>query len=180
MKTTFLAVSLLFAALPAGAEERVLYPIKGASAGDLIRQMRQLGPRGYWAWTAARYQWTYQYRRTAGRCAIASANVTERITVTLPDWNDRSAAKPCLREGWERMMTRLSEHEMGHVRRWQGTEARVRAALLAVPPQASCEALGKLANDTGNATIAEVQAGQDEYDRQTNHGIATGVALRDC
>ncbi|HRJ70186.1 MAG TPA: DUF922 domain-containing protein [Beijerinckiaceae bacterium] len=180
MRAAVLLVALFAAQATAQAAEIRTYVVRGDSAADLIQQMRQLGPRGFWGWTQADYAWTYRYDQSGGRCRIASATVTERIQVTLPSWSNRDAGKACLREAWERMLTRLSDHEQGHVSRWRGTRERIHVALLAIAPQASCDAVAKAADDTAKAEIRRTQDLQNAYDRQTNHGMALGVALPDC
>ena len=180
MKAAIILSTLAVLAGPVRAQERIDYAIRGTSATELIGQMRSLGPNSFWAWTQARYDWRYQYRQSAGLCHIASVDVTETITVTLPRWANREAGKSCLRTEWDNMLARLTEHEMGHVSRWSGTRERIRAALLATPPASSCEATGKAAKEAGNAEIRRTQMLQDAYDRQTNHGLATGVRLHEC
>lgn len=180
MRYTILLGFGLATASPSFAAETITYIVRGSSAADLIAQMKTYGPNGYWAWTQANYNWTYTFQRSGGRCRIESATVTERITVTMPEWQNRSGGKNCLRERWDRMLAKLTEHEMGHVSRWSGTRERIRATLVAMPANPSCEALGKAANAAGSAEIGKTQTTQEAYDRQTNHGLATGVALPEC
>ena len=126
------------------------YPISGRSTSDLIEQMRQRGPNGFWAYTRWYVRWT-------GDCRVSVS-----IDYTYPQWTDRDRAPPYTRRLWDKMMTARRRHEEGHGRHGLNAAAEVEKSRCAGDPRA----------------ITRKWAARDKaYDARTAHGRKEGVVL---
>ena len=68
------------------------YTIEGATPPELRREMSAKGPQGkegqrFDGHTRWYVSWRYQYKNTAGGCAIASVTTSVKATITLPQWS---------------------------------------------------------------------------------------------
>jgi hypothetical protein len=126
------------------------YRISGASIDELIQQMQQKGPNGYWAYTKWRIRWT-------GGCYVKLT-----VTYTYPEWDNRASASPQLQARWDRMIANLRHHELGH-----GLNGRKAAAEIA---DSSCR-------DNPRGIISKWAAQDRSYDARTGHGRSQGATL---
>jgi predicted secreted Zn-dependent protease len=138
------------------------YEVSGTTLAEVHAQ---LDPT---EWGRCTYHYDYDYDTTNGR--TTRVNVTLRLTIRLPHWQEgRADASDAARAEWDRMMGALRTHENGHAdiaREWAPT---VRERLLGVQE-------GNVASRY-NQVRGQVQARQDEYDDQTQHGQTQGVSL---
>jgi len=126
------------------------YDIQGKNADQLKRQMKRLGPNGFWAYTS----W---YIRWSGSCAVSL-----EIDYTYPRWTDRDSAPSRLRERWDRMLTNLTLHEEGHGQIGLDAAREIH--------DTQCE---------GDPTkiIDKWVRYEKKYDKETRHGAGQGVTL---
>lgn len=170
--------------LPSDVSEEsdiVWYPITGATLNDLRAQMRLLGPRdggipraGY---TRGYTHWSVTYANDAGACVLRTERVTVSDTVTLPLWTPPANADPAVVAEWSRFVTMLGRHEEGHREITLTGAARIARTLSAVPSHASCADLMADVNTQGHAILDAMNASQQQYDLETNHGLRRGTNL---
>ncbi|MEQ9243136.1 DUF922 domain-containing protein [Roseovarius indicus] len=125
------------------------YPVDGTTADDILVQMQQRGPEGYWAYARWYVRWS------------ADCQVRLRINYTMPRHVNPALLDEKLRLSWEKMLKALGKHEEQH-----GAHG----------VNAARELVEKECRD-GNA-IVDRWAEQDKiYDRETDHGRFEGVVF---
>ena len=78
---------------------------------------------------------------------MAAVTTAIKVTMTLPEWSDESAAR------------------------------EIDRGIAALPPQPSCGALGGAANALGDQVIRKYNERDRDYDRSTDHGRNQGAHL---
>ncbi len=153
---TALLAAIAVSAEPVQAEPNITvvrntYTISGRTGRELKRQMKELGPKGFWAYT----QW---YLKWSSSCEV---NLT--ITYTMPELKDRAKVPLILRKKWDAMLEKLEMHEEGHGQHGINAANEVFAA--------DCH---------GAKSITAKWARQDKiYDKETRHGQTEGIYLPD-
>ncbi len=127
------------------------YDITGSSAKDLKRQMKQLGPKGYWAYTRWYVHWT------------ANCRLDVKISYTLPRLKNPDSTPLPLRKKWQAMLENLVLHEQKHA------EHGIRAA----------EEIEKANCKKASAIIKKWSQQDKDFDAETRHGKTQGVTLQD-
>lgn len=156
------------------------YTIEGATPPELRREMSAKGPQGkegqrFDGHTRWYVNWRYQYKNTAGGCAIASVTTSVKATITLPQWRNEKRADSATRELWTRYLAALDQHEQGHRRHGVDAANEIDLAIAAMPPAGSCDALGANANALGMRILQKYQQRDLDYDRDTRHGATQGA-----
>ena len=185
---TILMVALSFLVFrPASAGTKIelevqYYDIKGSSVAELLAQMHELGPTDnndgmkVQALTWYEINWQYNYGRRGSRCSIAEVSLSTRVVYLLPNWTNRDEADEELKARWDTYIDRLSYHEQGHARIAFRVAKQIHDAIIALPPQKSCQTLGRVANALGKRIIDEDRQDED-YDQENGHGSRQGVTL---
>lgn len=125
------------------------YSVTGTTVDTILRQMKQKGPNGFWAYTQWRVRWS------------STCQVSLEIQYTMPRHTRRGAMPVNIRTEWDQMIAALKSHEEQH-----GAHG-VSAAKELV--RQGCR--------NGNA-IVQKWAEQDRiYDRRTGHGRTEGVTF---
>ena len=147
-------VVLILAAgtLPAFANPSVktnwsTYSVTSTSVDQILREMQQNGPNGFWAFT----RW---YVRWSGSCRVSL-----EINYTMPKHTRRGAMPAKIRVEWDSMIAALKAHEQQH-----GAHG-INAARELV--QKGCR--------NGDAIVAKWAEQDRIYDRNTGHGRTEGV-----
>lgn len=167
-------------AAPAVTETIVYYDIKGATPQDIRAQMRELGPtdftegKRYDANTRWNVSWKYNYANTGQGCSISTAYTTVKVTITIPRLQDVSAPA-ALKQSFDDYTKNLLVHEKGHGQTAIDIARKIEGRLVAMPPQPSCDRMGKAANELGNALIKEANQADIDYDARTQHGRTQGA-----
>jgi len=155
------------------------YSISGASENDLRREMSAKGPTGtggrFDAYTRWNIRWRYSYRQAGGLCRIDSVTTDVTVTMTLPKWQDESAASERLQRRWREYLTALTTHENGHRQNGLDAAHEIDRGIAALPAQANCGALGAAANALGDEIIRNHKQRDLDYDRATSHGRTQGA-----
>jgi predicted secreted Zn-dependent protease len=165
-------------------EERTQhFEIRGATAEELVRQMRTLGPRKSAtrrAWGLTTWELGMEYVLVPERegCRVSDARVRLQIVTTLPKW--RSVGRPSqqLRADWRDMLANLARHERTH--RDHGVLAAKTAAagLSALPLQQDCAAARREAGQVLRNAMFRSRQLSVQFDRDTHFGAIDGVTLR--
>lgn len=158
------------------------YVIEGADPTELRAQMRELGPRdirgvhhGYAQWHV---DWRYPFLTTSRGCATGTTQVTVKTKYTLPRWHDEASAPPELRARWRCFLSALLVHEDGHRLHARDAAATIEALLPRLPPQPSCAEMDNLANAEAHRILEHFRELDQEYDRETRHGMTQGAVFR--
>ncbi|MEQ8897826.1 MAG: DUF922 domain-containing protein [Roseovarius sp.] len=142
-----LAASQPALANPVIKENWETYPVDATTAPDILRQMEERGPDGFWAYA----RW---YVRWSERCEVRL-----RIEYTMPRHVNPALMDEPLRLSWEKMIKALGQHEEQH-----GAHGVAAARELV---EAECR--------DGNAIIERWSEQDRIYDRETDHGRFEGV-----
>lgn len=149
----------------------VYYDITGATASELRAQMDLLGPtdaRGQrWDGNCEWRVWWEWSGTPDGGCDLAAVRLTYTITVTMPRWVPPPEATADLVSRWTAYTEALARHEQGHVERVLAGIDPIAQAIRA----ADCAT----ANDAAQAVLADIQAENDAYDEETDHGATQGA-----
>lgn len=125
------------------------YSVTATGVDQILRQMQQKGPNGFWAYTRWYVRWT------------GSCQVSLEISYTMPKHTKRGAMPPHIRAAWDRMIAALRAHEEQH-----GAHG-INAAHELV--RNGCR--------NGNAIVAKWAEQDRIYDRLTGHGRSEGVVF---
>lgn len=159
------------------------YPIAGATATELRRQMMQQSPvsdaegRSFDALTSWEVYWNFRYRRTGKGCAARSVNTRLNVVFTLPQWKIPRSASSELQTEWNDYIQALKLHEEGHKKNGVDAAEAVLRALHQLPEYPNCQQLEKAAKQTADQVIAIFNQRDVEYDRATAHGRTQGAVF---
>lgn len=160
----------------------VYYDIQGATEGELALQLNEKGSpwsdgQSYASTTVWNITWDFDPECAPWRCRAGSFRVTVDVTTRLPRWKhaDDVPAEPAGK--WNTFMQKLIEHENGHRDRAIAAGAELLAAGRSMPGASGAEELEKQVNAVMRRKMIELDAGQDEYDRITKHGVAQGAVF---
>ncbi|WP_456388522.1 DUF922 domain-containing protein [Profundibacter sp.] len=95
-------VATTVAAEPSASIVKKYYNVDATSISALKRQMRQRGPKGYWAYTRWFVKWS-------GRCAVST-----KINYTYPRHTSPQSMPSDVRKKWDAMIKALIRHEEQH------------------------------------------------------------------
>ena len=181
--TSFLAFAL--AALPAraGVSETLDYTdyaVQGDHRGSLGLVLDENSPirhdgQTYHAYTSWLVVWHYTWRADGnGSCRIVQTDTDLHSTITLPRLDGGS---PLMRERFERYLTALREHELGHHQIGLQAAQEVDRQLQGMPPMADCQRLETAANKLAARTVNRFKDEERTYDLITVHGRLQGARL---
>jgi len=125
------------------------YNVSGSTARELKNDMKQRGPKGYWAYARWYINWS-------GNCKV---DLT--INYIMPRWHNKSGAPRVLQDSWDKMIANLKAHEQVH-----GSHGiKATNAIVAANCKNPHQIITKWANEDKN------------FDARTGHGRRQGVVL---
>jgi predicted secreted Zn-dependent protease len=156
------------------------YDVGGATPQDVRVYLNRHGPfdaqgRRFDGYTRWYVRWRYLYKSVPEGCAIASVVTSADIAITLPRLGADSQASDELKKSFADYVEKLRVHEEGHAQTAIDTAKRIDDGIAALPPEATCERLGQVANELGYALIKEANQADLDYDARTQHGRTQGV-----
>ena len=95
-------------------------------------------------------------------------------TIELPRLEGGS---PSLRERFERYLSALHAHELGHHQIGHKAALEVDRQLQSMPPMADCQRLSTAANKLAQRTVNQFKDEERTYDEITVHGRLQGARL---
>lgn len=134
---------------PDVTEKTKTYSVSATTVDGLKREMKRRGPKGFWAYTTWRVNWT-------GSCAVRL-----KINYTMPKHSNPDAMSPELRRQWDAMVAALISHEREHGAHGLAAAREVEAA--------GCRNTKPIFRKYKKADRA--------LDKRTLHGYKTGVVL---
>lgn len=105
------------------------------------------------------------YQQTTRGCVIASASVTVKAKIILPQWRRPRAADQDVRLIWDTLSSDIKRHEESHVVIAKNHARTIEQALKALPRQADCKTLQAGAGEVTQKLLAKHDAAQAEFDR---------------
>lgn len=153
----------------------IYYDVTGSTADQIRASMDRLRPKDPYdgnrpvdAYTDWHISWTWPGYGTED-CDLSAADITYRISVTLPRWKAPADISPELPGKWERYIQSLTVHEKGHVdnlvSQYPGVLTAIQNATCSTAEAAAQEALQPL------------REFDSSYDRETNHGATQGATF---
>lgn len=154
---------------------RTYYHVSGRTAAQIGASLDRLdltdsasGERIH-AYTEWRLRWWIP-EDGEGVCLLDQAEVQLDVTVSLPRLVNTAAVPADVLERWQRYLAALEAHEAVHVR----NAYRARGAMLRAIRQADCAGAEAVAEEA----MAALRRRDEDYDRQTGHGLAEGARFR--
>jgi predicted secreted Zn-dependent protease len=163
-----------------GSTDVTYYDVHGATARELVAQMRQLGPKtetgaSFFGETQSPMRWQWSTRSNGQSCTANGVSVYIRSEITLPRWMPPPDAPPALVEQWKQFLAALETHEIGH----KDISARAaRDVLTAVRRlDTMCSSFSAEAKRVTDGIVARLKVEQTTYDAQTRHGATQGATF---
>jgi predicted secreted Zn-dependent protease len=161
------------------AEPTQVYRVRGNNAEQIRAQLAHCSPiPSFSAYTSyvidARYRY---YAGVNGQCSISAATVRLRISQMLPQWQSSATTSAKTMQQWRAYLTHLTTHENGHTA-LDIQYARQLATILQRFNAPTCDDAKQLITLLINTELGKLNAANDRYDAQTNHGATQGAILR--
>lgn len=164
------AVTLLALAGCTTTEVRTgYYDIRGRSADDLDRQIRKFGPDRGHAIAQAEIRFepvTLTLAERKGSCRFSSVRYRVLADISLPRWADSDGADPELRRAFGNLQDYARLHERMHVRIAEAAARSLERRLRAIPAQADCDTLERMAKAEIAAMRKLHDNAQKEFDAE--------------
>lgn len=178
-----LGLALLILPLPAGAavtetmaSSTYLVTVQpGESLGAAIYRTTPIREdnQPYAGHTQTVIQWHSEWQRQAdGLCWVSNVNVTLAITTSLPQL---FSGTPEQKDEFAAYLQRLKTHENGHADIGRDTARLIEKAIAAA--HAPCPAINVFIDTTARGILSGMQARNQAYDLQTQHGKTQGASL---
>lgn len=157
------------------------YQVYGSTVSD-VRSMIAACPLrqpigNYQATTSYRLGWQYSVVVVGdGTCRLSNVQVGLHVNQYLPYFSPTASTPSALATHWNSFATSLKTHEDGHVAidsRYANTLTNALQNLGAL----DCNSINSQAKLTINGYLAALNAANDLYDAQTNHGATQGAVL---
>lgn len=166
------------------AEHAKFYELTGASAQELIAQMKEAGPLGkdgkrYFGKTDWTIHWRYHYEARGGSAILTRVSVTTDVTTIMPRRQAPANAGDRMAKEWVRFLAALAVHERGHAENAQRHAKHLYAVLHDHGPFASAQDLEAFVKTQGDKCITDAQTADVEYDKRTGHGNTQGATLHE-
>ena len=147
------------------------YDVSGTTPVDLGKEIRSKGPDGWWGSAHTRLSFTLTPRESKDGCVAAEARAAADSVVRLPRWVNRHEAGTAVQQHFDREFRSLEYHERGHVQISLDAARELERAILAIPPQPTCQMLTAEAKKRDRELQLRHRDRQESYDLQTNHGM---------
>ncbi len=184
LRLLFLGLLLVFIT-GTSAEPRIeiqtrYYPVSGQDPASIYRSLQANGPTGskgsYHAHTQWDIRWGYRWIEADDQCRLTRIDVSIDINFLLPQLQGIDTLPEPVRASWDRYYQALLRHEEHHKDYGIKAAHELEHRLLAVEPQ-SCFGLENRLKTLARGVIDKYDAMEQEYDRETDHGVKEGVVL---
>lgn len=169
--------------LKADVKERITYAYYNANADpsrSLLSILNSSTPiridgeffHGYADWQV---KWYFRWsEKPDGSCKISSVTTELTCNIQLPKLFGANAEQ---RDQFERYLSALRVHELGHCEIGKKAAAKIDRNILSLPEMSSCNDLGVAGNDIGYQTLREYEEKVKQYDAKTDYGRLQGAWL---
>lgn len=179
-----LAVLLLTSALAQAEVQPSLvvqtYEVRYRADTSLRQSITDASPvrhhgRTFHGFTRWNVKWQFWWMELpGGQCRVDRTVTRVDAVITLPELRGAPADA---QQAFDRFVTALRQHEMGHYQFGLEAAHRIDQAIASLPPQPSCTALQAAANQLGRRLLDEAIRAEIAYDRDTQHGRTQGAWL---
>ena len=148
------------------------FDIRGNTADELDAALNARGPTvmgassHHPAATRIRFGGQATYLESEGLCRIGSVKVTVETQIILPRWRDRKHAQARLSEVWNMLAADIERHEAHHAEIARDHARQMEKAILALPPQPSCDQLQIKVDRESQLAIERHDAAQARFDAE--------------
>jgi predicted secreted Zn-dependent protease len=156
------------------------YAVQANNSRSLARALNNTSPirhdgKTFHAYTSWRVSWHYRWTADAnGDCRIAEISTGLNTTIQLPRLVGGS---DILRERFQRYLTALNQHELGHHQIGRKAALEVNRQLQAMPAMSDCQRLSTAANKLASRIVNQLKDEERTYDLITVHGRLQGARL---
>lgn len=178
-----LSLALVVAEARAEISETLSYTDYRVEAGhnqSLARALAHTSPirhhgKIFHAYTTWRVSWQFHWNQEAeGTCRIVRVATSLDTTIRLPRLDGGS---PSQRERFQRYLSALHEHELGHHRIGRQAALEIDQQLKSMPSLPDCTRLVAAANRLAQHIVTRYQDEERTYDLVTVHGRLQGARL---
>ncbi|MDE1158533.1 MAG: DUF922 domain-containing protein [Neorhizobium sp.] len=165
------AFPALASAEPVISKTYSYFRIGGRTADDLDRELDKRGPETHVEGhrhpgaTQIKFGGDVTYVEKGNRCSIGGVRVTLRTKIILPRWANRNRATADLGFIWDTLAADIKRHEERHAEIARNHARRMERDLLALRPQADCDALEEKVADLTRDALAAHDADQLRFDQ---------------
>jgi len=158
------------------------YLISGETAAEIRDSMDRKRPirengLSYDAHTDWFVKWNFWWGQPNDSCTITRVTTKLNIQFILPELNGTSTLAEALRHKWKIYMEALLRHEDGHRNISIRAANEIENKILNMASRPTCERLEIDANQIGNSLLRKFRAIEEEYDRNSNHGMNDGAVF---
>ena len=157
------------------------YAVTGASLAEIRESLSRSRPwkdksrlDGLTEWHIG---WRYEVTTSDAGCRCTSFATTTRIAITLPRWTRPTNAMPETGTNWDRYITALRQHELGHAQMGLAAAAEQQKRINTIGADADCDALKKRIDALAQQIVEDYTRRDWEYDERTEHGAKQGAFL---
>ncbi len=158
------------------------YTIYGNTLNEIRTQSAACAPvmsngERFSANTSYALNWTFSYQDNgSGVCSVRSAAVGLAIGQQYPAWQASAGVNPGVSGAWQTFMQNLTTHENEHANLARTYASQILNRIQNFPPT-SCSSIVAAVNGQARAVIGSLDAANEAYDHDTNHGTTQGAIL---
>ena len=156
------------------------YVLTAGDLDSLRREVEALLPSGMLAShgrTLSQLEVSYEFETLDESCRLAAAEISLRVTTTLPLWRPARRVSRQLQKRWDSMLTALARHEAVHAAHARKAAQDFRAALLGLRPAGECRILQRKAAILLQRVMGRYEMKDRRFDARTRNGVSEGVVL---
>lgn len=158
------------------------YPANADSSRSLLKILNDASPyrvngQHFHAYTKWHVQWKFRwFEKVDGRCKITSSTTELTASIDLPRLAGANAKQA---NQFEKYLSALREHELGHYKLGREAALSIDTQLLSLPEMTNCAMLESAANTVAYQTLSDYKAREQQYDSSTGHGKTQGAKLEE-
>ncbi len=172
----FLMGYQIVSAEPSLTEKTERYYVNGATPNAIRKDMNKKRSGKYDAYTNWHVTWRFNTKKNSQRlCEISDVDVTLNIKFLFPQWKPDRQVDQSVRERWNDYFSALTDHENHHKDLAVEMAQEIEDLLNAFNPEYDCKNLRKTANDAAYKVLNTYKKKQNDFDKETNHGINDGA-----
>jgi predicted secreted Zn-dependent protease len=161
---------------------KIYYTIEGNSTDAILADIHRKTPvrhngKRHSARTDWHVSWQVWWHGSEGSCTISKVTTRLEVVYTLPRLKTGPAMSEDLVARWETFNTALFSHEQGHKDLAVRAAIEIENRISGMGTRESCNRLEGDANRIARDVIEQYGRMEEEYDRETNHGINTGAVF---
>lgn len=156
------------------------YEVPASNSRSLARALNKTSPirhdgQTFHAYTTWRVNWNYRWAVDSnGDCRITAVSTGLNTTIQLPRLVGGSYSQ---RERFQRYLSALNQHELGHHEIGRKAALEVDRQLQAMPAMSDCQRLSSAANKLAYRVVNQLKDEERTYDLITVHGRLQGARL---